>query len=139
MDLEIIFYRMKMKWYSFINFFRYNLYGRIKYGFNMMDTWNLDYTMSKFIYPRLKYFRDNCSHGYPAILDSVGFIAENDLGQYVVSNDNGDNFDTWLNILDNMLIGFKSMASDDLYSLESHEQNCESLRLFSLFYTGLWT
>jgi hypothetical protein len=59
-------------------------------GFDDRELWNLDYTTLKFLYPRLKAFRDNhCS--YPASLNSA----------------------QWLEVLDEILKGFEIILEDD--------------------------
>jgi len=39
-------------------------YQRIKYGFSDRQLWSLDYTIAKFIYPRLKRFQNPMGHPY---------------------------------------------------------------------------
>ncbi len=36
----------------------------LKYGFDTSETWNLDYSMAEWIYPRLVHFREN-TNSYP--------------------------------------------------------------------------
>ena len=59
------------------------------------ECFTLYYSIAKFIYPRLKYFRDSDKMGYPAVLDSM---------------------EEWNNILDKMLFAFDyALNEDELY------------------------
>jgi hypothetical protein len=66
----------KTTWYSYIVDQIVNLYNHIKYllkesihiwkyGFPQSDTWDLDYTIIKFTYPRFKRFRQLATQGHP--------------------------------------------------------------------------
>ena len=92
--------------------------NRIKYGFFDDETWNLDYTMAKFILPRLKRFRD-ITKCYPPELKSL---------------------DEWQKILDKMIWGFDSIVNgyDDFLNPEHNKKQQEGLDLFSKYFTALW-
>ena len=99
---------------SLINKYR----NRIKYGFYDKETWNLDYTIAKFILPRLKRFRD-VTICYPPELKS---------------------FDEWQKILDKMIWSFESMINDydDALDPEQSKKQQEGLDLFSKYFADLW-
>lgn len=89
-------------------------------GFDVRELWDLDFTIAHFIYPRLKYFRDNYAEiGYPGGL-----------------NNNVE----WINILDKILLAFKiiimSHKIDDIdYDYKKVE---EGLILFAKYFNNFW-
>jgi len=134
-------YSFKMMYWTVRSFFKNNLYGRIKYGFNIEETWNLDDTITKFIYPRLKYLFNESYGGHPAMLD-IEFCNEHNLNQYNL--DEVDNMmDIWSQIKSQILYGFDMMYKQnktfETLTKEQHVEVQESLRLFALFYTNLWS
>jgi len=130
-----LFYSIKMKLLDVKVLFKYNLYGRIRYGFNLTDVWSLDSSMTKFIYPRLKYFVEKGTQGYPGVLCDTEFIKENKI-EYLVGDEESD---TWDNILKAMLAGFKIMHSDTyMNDMTDIDEVNEALRLFAIFYQNLW-
>lgn len=84
---------------------------------NPTELWDLDYTIARFILPRLKAFK-KVSSGYP---ESVG------------------SFDKWLRILDKMIAAFGLLA-EDVAILEKDKQVVikEGLQLFADYYQALW-
>lgn len=92
---------------------------RLDRGFDDSETWNLDATISKFIYPRLKTFIDDTIklQCHPGNIE----------------------FDTWLDILKKMLKGFE-ILSQDSERTDDEEQIIEtSLDLFKEYFHCLWT
>lgn len=97
----------------------YKYKHRIKYGFFDEETWNLDYTMAKFILPRLKRFREVVKR-YPPELKSL---------------------DEWQKTLDKMIWSFESIVNEYdnvVLDLEQNKKQQEGLDLFSKYFTALW-
>lgn len=161
------YYRASRKIEAVCDFFKFNVVNRMKYKFDIRDTWNLSTSISEFIVPRLKYFIKNKPMGTPGQLVNRKFVEDNNLTQYFSGelNDewfdpNGDNtetYDAWIKILSAMLKTFEYnsdsfseeynvMVTNDYGELElDHEllkqrndMNAEGLRLFSIFFENLW-
>jgi hypothetical protein len=92
---------------------------RLERGFDDSETWNLDATISKFIYPRLKVFIDDVKalQCHPANIE----------------------FDAWLNILEDMLKGFKILSQDSERTEDEEKIIERGLELFKEFFHSLWT
>ena len=86
------------------------------------------YPMAKFIYPRLKYFRNMDKMGYPGTLNSM---------------------EEWNNILDKMLCSFDYALNEDEerfsridVDLEEHQamldRAIEGFKLFGEYFLNLW-
>ena len=92
---------------------------RKKYGKQRIkprELWGLDYTIAKFVYPRLKAFKKICDT-YPSNLSS---------------------FKEWQEILDKMILAFELLYEDRLYSDEEQIKINEGLKLFAEYYQCLW-
>ena len=92
------------------------LWQRFRYGFSNRELWNLDYTVAKFILPRLKRFRE-ISGGYPAQLSEQ----------------------EWNAVLDKMIIAFQLITNGDRWV--EHEEIVridEGLELFGKWFPHLW-
>lgn len=88
-------------------------------GIMQDELWNLDYTFSLFILPRLKAFRKNLL-GYP-----------NDLTQ-----------ESWEEMLDKMIWSFQQVADGndyDNYEEEWANRLREGFKLFGEYYLALWS
>ena len=92
---------------------------RLKRGFDDSETWNLDATISKFIYPRLKAFIDDVKRleAHPSSIP----------------------FDTWVDILERMSKGFELMSQDNEKSDNETKVIEEALDLFRQYFHCLWT
>lgn len=89
---------------------------RLKRGFDNSELWNLDGTIAKFIYPRLKEFVE-CSKGIrPADKD------ENE----------------WQEILNKMVRGFELISSDRIKTEDEEKLEIEALNLFCENFFSLW-
>ena len=66
--------------------------------------------------------------------EAMEFYAE----QAERTDDEDENYKTWMNILNAMLLGFKNMSSEEFLRSKHWEQNQESLRLFGIFGMSLW-
>ena len=91
-----------------------------KHGWDLTETWNLEQTLSCFIVPRLKGFRDNL-HGHPDDLTEEG----------------------WKKMLNKMIKGFewysKEREFDDLPQNEKEFKEAqEGLRFFAERFKDLW-
>ena len=92
------------------------------------ECFSLYYPIAKFVYPRLKYFRDSDKMGYPAVLDSM---------------------EEWNNILDKMLFAFDYALNESEerfspidFDLEEHQtilgRVAEGFKLFGEYFLNLW-
>lgn len=92
---------------------------RLQRGFDDSETWNLDATISRFIYPRLKAFVEDVKviKCYPPEMT----------------------YDDWITILEKMLKGFEILSQDN----ERTEDECKiietALDLFREYFHNLWT
>lgn len=94
---------------------------RIKRGFDDSETWSLYTTISKFILPRLKRFKE-INIAYPGNLTS----------------------EEWDNTLDKIIKAFEYLSSekywDDLWSRndDTHKMIEKGLKLFAKYFEALW-
>ena len=92
---------------------------RLERGFDESETWNLDATIAKFIYPRLKAFIEDVKR----------------MGCFPASM----TFDEWIKILEDMLKGFELLVSDEIKNDDEDEIIEHSLDLFRKYFFSLWT
>jgi hypothetical protein len=93
--------------------FRY--YGqRLTRGWDDSDLWNLDATISKFVLPRLRRFKEN-QFGYPSNMTE----------------------EEWRGVLDQMILAFENNLLD-FPTREQDQQVEEGLALFAKYYVHLW-
>ena len=92
---------------------------RLERGFDDSETWSLDGTISKFIYPRLKVFLEDTKHlsCHPAGID----------------------FDEWISILERMVKGFELLSLDEVKTNDEDVIIEEALDLFRKHFHSLWT
>lgn len=88
-------------------------------GFDDSETWNLDATISKFIYPRLGAFIDDVKR----LECHPGNIP----------------FEEWLDILEEMLKGFEILSQDTERTDDEKKIIERSLDLFREYFHNLWT
>ena len=90
---------------------------RIERGFDDSETWSLFYTITKFILPRLKCFREVYA-GYPGSTTS----------------------EEWKSILDKMIRAFELVLRDNSKWMDEAEEKeyQEGMKLFSEWFRGLW-
>ena len=86
---------------------------RLERGFDNSETWSLDRTISRFIEPRLRVFKE-LHIGYPSSMTE----------------------EEWNEILDKMLRAFELINKDDTY--EHGEEVKEGLDLFREYFFSLW-
>jgi hypothetical protein len=87
-------------------------------GWDNSDTYSLDFTIGRFIYPRLKKFKE-LNKGFPGGLTS----------------------EKWDEILDKMIAAFEIIADDKQYWTMNEEQYRivkRGLKLFYIYYRDLW-
>ena len=92
---------------------------RLERGFDDSETWSLDGTISKFIYPRLKVFLEDTKY----------------LSCHPISID----FDEWVSILERMVKGFELLSSDEVKTNDEYVIIEEALDLFRKHFHSLWT
>lgn len=96
-------------------------FQEIIYGFSDCDLWNLDFTLAKYILPRLIKFKKINRMSYPSCFKSS---------------------EEWHNILDKMIFSFNYIANDrnsDLKNiLKDSKKVQKGLELFGKYFQGLW-
>ena len=92
---------------------------RLERGFDDSETWSLDGTISKFIYPRLKVFLEYTKR----------------LSCHPV----GIDFDEWVPIIERMVKGFELLSSDEVKTNDEYVIIEEALDLFRKHFHSLWT
>ena len=93
-------------------------YQRRVRGFDDSELWNLDFTISKFVLPRLKAFK-KITHGYP----------------------NGLTEQEWDIKLDQMIATFEFLvkeSEDSSFDIKKHEEAKKGLQLFGEYFQSLW-
>jgi hypothetical protein len=120
---------------------------RVFRGYADCDLWNLDLTMSQFIYPRLKAFRDkyakDSSYEKPKVLTAEEFsvLPKDKWGNYLIEAYSSQE---WLEILDKMLLAFERVNKQFDYKDPSNGTEEERLRieeglqLFAKHFQQLW-
>ena len=89
---------------------------QVRHGFDYTDTWSLDYSLSKWILPRLKYFKDNHT-SHPGC-----FTPEE-----------------WDAVLGKMIAAFELISEDDYLGDNSKQKIVDDgLDLFREFFQHLW-
>ena len=84
-----------------------------KNGFDRSETWGLDYTIARFVLPRLKYFSENL-HGYP------GNLTEK----------------KWNKILKKMIYAFENMLDDEILD-KDYKRIQKGFNLFGKYFQSL--
>jgi len=91
-------------------------FQRMFRGFDDSETWNLDYTISKMILPKLKRFKK------VSITVPVGLTE-----------------DEWNDHLDKMIFAFERSSSKSRYETTTGwEKHQEGLDLFAKYFSSLW-
>jgi len=88
-------------------------------GFINAETFNLDVTLSMYIYSQLCYFRDNCLKGHPSSMT----------------------FEQWKSIIDKMIEAFKlQITTNNEWTVSKNKQKKINygMRLFIKYYNHLW-
>ena len=93
---------------------------RLERGFDISETWCLDATISRFIYPRLKAFIEDVQ----------------ELGVHPASIPTTQD---WVKILEDMLKGFELLVSDEIKTEDEEKIINQSLDLFREYFFSLWT
>lgn len=109
----------------------------IKIKLHDFDTWNLDSTLAFIIAPCLKQLKET-NHGSPSGIENSDVSEELKSDQYGVRK---NLHQQWSYILDEMIWTFESINNLDHIDMTKEEQERQQngLRLFSKYYTGLWT
>ena len=94
---------------------------RIKNGFSMRELWNLDYTLAKYILPRLIKFQENNNMSYPSEFK---------------------NSKEWHKCIDKMIWSFDFIVNDRDLESKDIVKDCkkcgEGLELFGKYFRDLW-
>lgn len=130
--------RVRINWYfnwSLTKRWFRHKYQKITRGFSNDELWSLDYTIAKFIYPRLKQFRKQ-NPCVPAILYD---------GDSKKTKSNKSKFEQaereWNKILDEMIKIFKMIIEDDdgtnMLDNKQLKRVQKGLRLFAKHFMSL--
>jgi len=125
-------FNIKHIYYNIRSFLLNNIGGRIRYGFNLEDIWDLSSHISDYIHLRVDYLSDKV-YGYPVMLGDADWVKSNNLEQYG-SSDEG--LLLWKAILKRISVGFFDLSDFD--NTVSEEDRNETFRLMSLFYNNLF-
>jgi hypothetical protein len=108
-------------------------YGRIKYGCNPQDIWNLDSTFAAWVIPRLKLMRDK-GHGVPNEVYNVYHDEPDETRGKLAA-------ELWRVKLNGMIRGFEIIAdgkhicaTDDSYFVAAKV----AIDMFHKYYFDLW-
>lgn len=96
-----------------------NRYNPDKEGFVDAEFFNLDYSLSLYIYSHLCYFRDNCLNGHPSSMT----------------------FEQWKSIIDKMIEAFKlQITTDNEWNVSKNKRKKINygMKLFIKYYNHLW-
>lgn len=91
---------------------------RLARGFDSSELWNLDITIARFIYPRLKAFYENSRR-----CDTSPISMEPQ---------------EWLSVLKQMVDGFEILSSDRMKSKEDEAKETEAVNLLAKYFFALW-
>lgn len=112
------------------------LLQRIFRGYDDTVTWSLDYTIAKFVLPRLKLFKKEIQKykSVPGIFQHTGDYNDDDFDK---------EFILWLSYIDKMILSFELIVKDDWKDIDMYEENQkkikEGLELFAIFFQSLWS
>ena len=172
-DIEKVASMIKSQYYkvcrildSIQQFVKYQIVGRIKNGFDTRDCWGLNYSVAKYMLPRLKFFIKNKPMGHPSGLCDKKYVDDNNLEQYYNTpiNDEWFSYDysgeecynAWMNILNAIYYSIEFNANEDepkfsvnLVGGDEYEIDMDKLterskkveegfRLLGLFFQDLW-
>lgn len=158
-------YRIQRYWDNIISFFKYQIYNRIKYGFDIRDSWSLFSNTAKYVKPRLRLMIDKNPHGCPSIFTDRKLVEANNLGRYFSGELQDEWFDhsgdieepmkAWINVLETIYFSidycvyekndecfsineFGEMEYDRDKGIALQAKVDEGLRLFGLLFQNLW-
>ncbi len=158
-------YGIQRLWDDIISFFKYQIYNRIKYGFDIRDSWSVFSNTAKFVKPRLRLMIDKKPHGCPSIFTIRSEVEANNLSQYFSGELQDEWFDhsgtieepmkAWINVLEAIYFSIDYCVDENTdecyYTNEFGEQELdyekllalnakvsEGLRLFGLLFQNLW-
>jgi hypothetical protein len=111
-------------------------------GFDDRDLWSLDYTIAKFILPRLKSFKYN-TIAYPATPKMMKIQFDRSLSEKehkkALKEAGIEAEKEWGEALDKMILAFQYIIEDD-YFADDHKVRCidDGLMLFCKNFLNLW-
>jgi hypothetical protein len=158
-------YRIQRYWENVVSFFKYQIFNRIKHGFDIRDSWSLFSNTAKYVRPRLRRMIDNDPHGCPSIFTTRAEVEANNLSQYFSGELQDEWFDhestidepmkAWINVLEAIYFSIDYCVdekNDECFSTNEfgemvydrekgdalHAKVSEGLRLFGLLFQNLW-
>jgi hypothetical protein len=132
-------------WYRIVDvyksvawFIKRDIPHRIKHGCSEKDIWNLDYTIAKFVLPRLKALKAWHTK-YPSCPS-----------EFVHKNDDDRGFKEWMKVMDKMILAFQLVMEETedseflLYARSKMgrirtKQYEEGMKLFEKYFMDLWS
>ncbi len=111
------------------------LFQRLTRGWDDSCLWGLDHEIIKFVYPRLKAFRELPPHGVPCHRTEVYPEEHEEAGHPRALTE-----EEWDSILGEMLAGMKLVIDEDCYPLDpdQHAQLEKSMDVFRQWFFALW-
>jgi hypothetical protein len=114
-------------------------------GFDYRELWGLDYTILKFILPRLKAFKDTPPHGYPGDLQwPNGYDWDKEQAQTKEESEIASDkaYKEWMTILNKMIRAIELwLKHDGMFMKEESELEKEfeeGWELFHKYFFALW-
>jgi len=119
------------------------------YGFNPKDLWSLDYTISKWIVPRLKILKE-VKHGVPSMIyGDVEILAEyeKEYGKLKLDTTEEDvkfkfNDILWSYAIEKMIRAFELTIEDEFSSTDEYitqqEEIQQGMKYFGKYFNCLW-
>ena len=119
-------YKTSLRYYfyyplSIFKTIRRKLKNVFYYGFDTSETWNLDYSLAKWLYSRLIHFKAN-AQGYPS---------------------NGITYEEWLDVIQEIIDGIEFyLLAEDNFAIDTYEEASNrykhSLELITKYIDNLW-
>jgi len=160
------YYRTCRFFSNIYDFFKYNIILRIRYGFDIRDSWSVYSATAEFMRPRLRRMIDKDPHGCPSLFTDRKLVEKNNLAPYFsgelkdewfTDTDIEEPMKAWLNVLEAIYYSVEFVTDefgdkfnyfykneygedelDKEKSLEVHNRVDEGFRLLGLFFQNLW-
>ena len=116
---ELLRHKHSREWRLIKREFRF-YWQRKRMGYDVSDTWALFLTISEFVLPRLRTFKELTLHSYPG-------------------RDEVDTSEKWDEILDKMILAFESIIiNEERGDWDNMQEIEEGLDLFRKYFFDLW-
>jgi hypothetical protein len=140
-----LFYRIKHKLFNIFNDLKYKFVLKLKYGFDIRESWSLGHYACKYMQPRLNYLIDNYGYGVPGIFFDEDSIKNLKLERYfpeaTISDVDYEPMEVaWKNVLKQIKFSIDYEADDisEPYDETIQKEVDEGFRLLGIFMQNLW-